>query len=125
MDVHVDASEVDRLADELIALGPEVREKIKPVVLRGAFNIQRGARERVPKSARLRGYPHTITFDITDDGMGAEIGPDKDLGQGPLGNILEYGTSEVAPKEHLNPAADEEEPRFEEWVGRVASERVL
>lgn len=125
MTVRVDASELDQLAAELVALGPEVQQKIKAVVVRGALNIQRDARDLAPQSDRLRGYPHSITFDLDDDGLAADIGPDKDRAQGPLGNILEYGTSTVAPKPHLGPALDNEVPQFEEWVAKVASEGVL
>jgi len=44
----------------------------------------------------------------------AEIGPDKLRRQGPLGNLLEYGSVHNAPHPHMIPAAEAEQPRFEQ-----------
>lgn len=125
MDVRVDASEVHRLAADLTALGPEVAAKARPVVLKGAVNVQRDARDLASGHRGLGAYPRSITFDLDDGGLSAEIGPDKELPQGPLGNIVEYGTSKNAPMPHLGPALDNEAPKFEEALADVASERVL
>ncbi|MEU4570724.1 hypothetical protein, partial [Micromonospora sp. NPDC023956] len=60
-------------------------------------------------------YPYAITYDSTETptGASADIGPDKERRQGPLGNILEYGTVKNAPIPHMGPAGAAELPRFE------------
>lgn len=74
-----------------------------------ARKVQQGARARVRGHRYLPQYPNSITYDVRG-GPGvieAEIGPDKDRPQGPLGNIIEFGTPKNAPIEHLGPALEE------------------
>jgi hypothetical protein len=62
--------------------------------------------------ARL--YPASISYDVTE-GPGvveAEIGPDKGRPQGPLGNLLEFGSAHNPPHNDGGRALDDEEPRF-------------
>jgi hypothetical protein len=86
------------------------------VVKRGAQNIKTGWQANALQSAgaHARLYPGSISYDVTE-GPGvveAEIGPDKDRVQGPLGNLLEYGTSTQAGHNDGGRALDDEEPRF-------------
>lgn len=63
----------------------------------------------------------SITFDITR-GLGsvkAEIGPDKQIGAGPLGNLIEFGSSKNAPIPGGLPAAEAQEPKFERALGEL------
>ena len=46
-------------------------------------------------SGRLPAFPKSITADVR--GLSAEIGPDKNLRQGALGNILYFGTAKTVP----------------------------
>lgn len=79
--------------------------------------IKDSARSRaagIGPHARL--YPNAITYDIlyaTAVLVRSEIGPDKDLPQGPLGTILENGSVHNPPHAHLGPAVDENEADFE------------
>ena len=70
--------------------------------------VRDDARSRIRGRKYLPAYPYSITYDVkvTADGVEGEIGPDKGRSQGPLGNIVEYGTSKNAPIPHLGPALD-------------------
>ncbi|RRQ81566.1 hypothetical protein [Streptomyces griseofuscus] len=70
--------------------------------------VRDDARNRIKGHKYLPAYPYSITYDtkVTADGIEGEIGPDKGRAQGPLGNIVEYGTSKNAPIPHLGPALD-------------------
>lgn len=69
-------------------------------------------------------YPNSITYDLHDNGdeISAEIGPDKSLTQGALGNILEFGTSKNAPIPHLGPALYANEADFVNGVLKAIDE---
>jgi hypothetical protein len=70
--------------------------------------VRDDARNRIKGHKYLPAYPYSITYDVkvTGEGIEGEIGPDKGKAQGPLGNIVEYGTSKNAPIPHLGPALD-------------------
>jgi len=118
-----DMSEVNALAEELVQSDAKVREEGKRVVKRGAMNVKRSARNAIVGSAGMghpKWYPTSIDFDLDDSGLAAEIGPREGVGkQGFLGKILEYGTATSPPHPHMNPAADEEEPRMQDAVARM------
>lgn len=89
---------------------------------KGALNIKTDAARRISGLAHAPAYPRSITFDVYPiwRGVVAEIGPDKDKRQGSLGNILEYGTVKNAPRPHLGPALEAEQPRFEAAIAALA-----
>lgn len=70
--------------------------------------VRDDARGRIAGHKYLPAYPYSITYDVklTVDGVEGEIGPDKAKPQGPLGNLIEYGSSKNAPLPHLGPALD-------------------
>jgi hypothetical protein len=74
-----------------------------------ALKIKQSAQSRIRGHAHLPQYPNSITYDITTSPTHAEaeIGPDKELGQGALGNLIEYGSRKNAPLPHMGPALDE------------------
>lgn len=94
------------------------------VVTKAALNVKTDARRRVSGLAHAPAYPRSIGFDqvhVTRTQAYTEVGPDKDKTQGPLGNILEYGTTKNAPIPHLGPAAEAEEPRFAKAMDELAA----
>ena len=109
-------SGLDELARDLHRAAKEAREAARKVVKRGAVNVKRDWRSNATRSAgrHARRYPHSIGFDITAGTAAiiAEIGPDKDLPQGPLGNLLEFGSTNNPPHNDGGRALRAEEPRF-------------
>lgn len=83
-------------------------------VQRSLLAIKTDARHRVAGHKHLPSYPNSITYETKEALFGAsgEVGPDKDLQQGPLGNIIEFGGTRSAPIPHMGPAGDAEEPKF-------------
>jgi len=117
VNVTVDASELNALAATLEGKAGGIGAEAAAVVRRGALNVKTDARRFASGLRHAPLYPRSITYDIHGDGrfgaVEAVIGPDKDLPQGALGNILEYGTSNNPPHTHLGPALDREGPNFE------------
>lgn len=119
------ASDLNDLAADLLRAAETVPDRAERVVSRGALNIKRDARARISGHPRhLPHYPSSITYDIDRAGSSvtASIGPDKDLTQGPLGNLIEYGSVNNAPIPHLAPAHDAEEPRFVAAAGDLGEQ---
>lgn len=108
------------LRDDLQHASDDAVRGAKGVVSKGALNVKRDAKAVISGHAGRHGgvyikaYPRSIGYDTTVAGtlVSSEIGPDKDKPQGPLGNLLEYGSVNNAAIPHLNPALDAEEPRF-------------
>ncbi|MCA1218698.1 hypothetical protein [Streptomyces sp. 8L] len=92
--------------------------KVKQAVTVTARKVRDSARQRVSGYAHLPAYPYSITYDVTESAAGAEaeIGPDKDRTQGPLGNLIEYGSRKNAPIPHMGPALEENADDLEKGV---------
>lgn len=105
---------LDELVSALKKAGVLAPAAARLQVQRSALAIKTDARHRVSGHAHLPAYPFSITYDtaLTLYGATAEIGPDKDRPQGPLGNIIEYGGTRSAPIPHMEPAAEAEEPKY-------------
>lgn len=122
----VDMSEVNKLAADLTAASFAVLPATEKVISVGAVKVKKDAAKRIKAAdqyGRLPAYPSSITYDTGTRGttVTAEIGPDKDRNQGPLGNVLEYGTSDTPPIPHLQPALEAEAPIVEQMLAQLAA----
>lgn len=110
----MDMSEVNELAADLILASVKALPAVRTVIEVGSYKIKDEARDTIralDNNNRLPAYPSSITYDVDVNPIGivsGEIGPDKDRPQGPLGNVLEYGTSISRPVPHLQPALENE-----------------
>lgn len=122
----VDVGEMNELAADLLHGGLITAIKGHAVVERGAFNVMTTARKLAPHGPHTPRYAQSITYDVEVElaAIVAEIGPDKDKDelQGDLGNLLEFGTSELPGQAHIGPAVDIESPNFYAWVGAISAE---
>lgn len=111
----VDGREVEDFERVLAKTAVTAIREVRGVVEKGALNIKRDAAKKITGLAHARAYPRSITYDVhvTPGSTYADIGPDKDKPQGPLGNLLEYGSVNNPPHPHMRPAADRELPKFE------------
>ena len=109
---------LDAVIDDLGKAGFRASTKIVATTKKAAGKIKDEARRNAEGMSHAPHYPRSITYDIeyTNDSVVAEIGPDKDLPQGALGNLLEFGSVNNAPHAHLGPAMDRELP---EWLRHV------
>jgi hypothetical protein len=129
--VELDMSQVKALADDLGGVGARLRPVMKATISKGALNVKNAAKQAIIDQSRgifVKQYPYSITYDLTVSAgatVTAEIGPDKDLPQGALGNLLEYGTPSKPPFPHLNPALDGEEENTVNWLAKAAEDSIF
>jgi hypothetical protein len=108
------SEEVMKLAADLAAAPARLAGAVHQVVAKGALNVKNNWRGAVSGAPHLPQFPYSITYDMTyaPGVVGAEIGPDKGKPQGPLGNIVEFGTANNAPGLQGQRALAAEDPRF-------------
>jgi hypothetical protein len=104
----VDVIGLTVVVDDLGTFAERLRVNAAKAVKVTSQKVRDDARNRIKGHKYLPAYPYSITYStkITLEGVEGEIGPDKGRAQGPLGNIIEYGTSKNAPLPHLGPALD-------------------
>jgi len=122
--IVVDTSDLAALAARYGTTLDRVFAGLEPVVEKGALNIKTDARARVRSAITgtyLPHYPQSIDYDIDSgsDWVEAEIGPNPDMLQGGMGRGVEYGSANTGPTPHLDPAYEDEQPRFEKAAGDV------
>lgn len=99
---HFDTSEIDRLAADLSAAPGRLQRRGAKVMLVAANKIKKNMREDIRQGlsnhrTHLPQLPYKVSYDHLDRlGLEYEIGIDKG-GQGDLGNVAAYGTSNNAP----------------------------
>lgn len=123
MAASFDVTEVDRLLTDLGKVDDVLKEG-RQSVSKGALNIRRNWRRRWGGHPHIPALPSAVTYDLAEFGyrVEAEIGPDKDRPQGPLGNIIEFGTSKNAPIPGGLPSLDAEAPRFEKAIEKIGED---
>lgn len=101
----------------------DASRQMAQVVTRGALNVKNDWRDNATASSgrHARHYPMTISYDVhpIPGGAHAEIGPDKSKVQGPLGNLLEFGSVHNPPHNDGGRALAAEAPRFAVQVRAV------
>jgi hypothetical protein len=124
VNVDMTASELDRLVADFGDVPKTVLPAVAGVVMKGAGNVTRTAKQLASGIAHAPHYPDSIGFDVNYKATSTEavIGPDKNRRQGALGNLLEYGSANNPPLSHLGPALDSEGPAFEHHLGDVAEQ---
>jgi hypothetical protein len=119
--MDIDFSQVDRLADDLLEVPEETRPRFRAVISKGALNIKNEMRAEAANAGHYKHFNRSISYDLTGE-FEAEIGPDKALIQGALGNILYFGTSKNAPVLDINGPLNREGPRTVDAIGDVAED---
>ena len=100
--------------------------EVDAVVTKGALNIKQDWARRWSGLAHAPAAGASINFDVyhLPGSVRAEIGADKSRRQGPLANLLEFGSKNNAPIPGGLPALDAEAPRMEKALGDLG-ERLL
>lgn len=123
MGIHVDASDVDRLAAEL-AQGPARMKAKAPKVLEvGANKVKKGMKREASGHTYLPDLPNFVSYDRVTP-MLYEIGFDK-VGQGNLANIAAFGSVNNAPVMDHTAALHRELPVILRHIGEAAEDAVL
>jgi hypothetical protein len=122
MDVQVTG--LRELIVELAKAERAVPQQVREVVQKGALNIKRDWQQRWAGLSHAPSLAAAVSYDtrLAGAGASAEIGPDKGKAQGALGNLLEFGSVNNAPRPGGLPALQAEEPRFEKAMGDIIDE---
>lgn len=115
-------SEIRDLAVDLEKKAWRAIPEVAAVVKKGAQNIKESYVSDAASSGTTKHFSSAINYDINKGGLEAEIGPDKDKPQGPLGNILYFGTSDTAAVLDFDGPPREEEPRFHRAIEDVVGD---
>ncbi len=126
MSVEWEVHGLEELISAVEGAPAKLAKLVGPVVTKGALNIKNDWRRRWSGIGHAPAVPYSITYDIKALGsrLEAEIGPDKSRRQGALGNILEFGTVNNAPRPGGLPALQAEEPKFVQNISELP-EKVL
>lgn len=122
MSMEFDTSEVLELAADLGRIAGKTVPALLAATEKSAAAVERGMRAEASGHAHSPHFPNSITHDVKAHfgGIEAEIGPDKGLTQGALGNILYFGTSKNGPVLNINGPLDAESPKFQKAVEDAA-----
>lgn len=94
-----DIEGLNELVRDLTEAPGKVQRRAPLVITEGARMVQTKWRQEAGFSRHAPYYPASITFELRWKGsaLEAEIGPDKALPQGALGNLIEYGSANNPP----------------------------
>lgn len=112
--------------DELVVALETAQKMLDPgvraVVEKGALNVKKDWQARWSGLGHAPALAAAVTYDVTYGfgGIRAQVGPDKGRRQGALGNLLEFGSVNNAPRPGGLPALAAEAPRFEKALADLA-----
>jgi hypothetical protein len=125
--IRVEHRAFEGFADDLEDAAERALPEARKVVARGALQIKNDARRRIGRPRHAPAYPASISYDspvTVGYEVSAKVGPDKSRRQGALGNLLEFGSVNSAPKPHIIPAVYAELPKFERALEDIAERLV-
>lgn len=127
--ITVDASQLNTLSANLGQVPAASGKYFRAAVEVTARNTRDTARENATGMAHAPAFPHSITYDIEGSGnratgsnLRADIGPDKDLPQGSLGNLIEFGSVNNPPQGIMHGALQANEADFERGIERATDD---
>lgn len=118
--IHVDTSELNRLAVDLGEAAVKVGNRAQVVVRRTALAVEADAKAFAPvDTGNLRNsIGHSDLRAVTQTGvLEVEIGPTAHYG-----HFVEFGTSRNAPAAYMGPALDRQTPGFVAAMEQLAAE---
>lgn len=131
-DASIDFSELRVFAADLTHAADDVAMKAPGVIAKGAVNIKAQLREEMGRSKSFGKLAPSIGYDLTDDGLEAQIGPKKRAGAGPTkagtgANIAYFGGANGGGGTVPDPqgALEAESPRFEAALAALVDEAGL
>lgn len=122
----IDLTEVNAYIAELDRVPADMYDEVVKVGEKGALNIKKDWQQAWSGHSYIGPLSRAVSYDRRATGTSVEweIGPDKGRAQGPLGNVIEFGTVNNPPIPGGLPALDREAPRTERALADVLG-RVL
>lgn len=120
-----DFHELDRLAADLASAPDKAGPFIRKAVEVTSRKIKDDWKKNTAGLKHAPAFPRSISYDITTfEGFGAsvikaEIGPDKSRPQGALGNLLEFGSTNNAPRGDGHGALQKNQGDFESGLAKA------
>ena len=121
-----DFSDLTKLAADLGEVPKTAGPFINSAIQRTSGNIKKAAQKTAGRgNKRWKSLPSAIDYELTvEAGIGgssitSEVGYNKDLDPGKLGNVREYGTPRVPPHNDLLNALHENEKDFEHGLSEA------
>lgn len=127
MNISFDSPELERLFNDLHAAPVKVMAGLAATTSKAALKVKTEAARNAPlRKGHARAYPKSITYTLETDShsVSAEIGPDKDLPQGALGNLIEFGSVHNPAEPSLIPAWEAESEIYVGFVGLVGEQAI-
>jgi hypothetical protein len=123
----VDNSDLSRLAADVGRLPGEARPFLRQAAGITARKIQRSWRDEASGIPHAPYFPASITHEVRSSNspiapIEAEIGPDKNLPQGALGNLIEYGSVNNPAQGLGHGALQRNEGDFERGIDRAVAD---
>jgi len=128
--VHLDATEVLALAEDLDGAKGRFEKSAVKIMRRGAVKVKAGMRKDFSGHRYAPRVGLSVNYDFWHTPgrrVGFEVGPDKSIPglQGALGNILAFGTINNLPVVDKDAAMRHELPVLTQYLGRAAEQAVL
>lgn len=139
-DFRVDAQEFDKLRADVTFFPQDAMPIFRRAAVETGREVRDTARENAAGMAHAPMFPRSITHGFAGDSHGGgvvgafvgssfgqydievEIGPDKDLPQGALGNLIEFGSVNNAPMGIMHGALQAHEADWEKAVDKATDE---
>ena len=131
--VKIEVDVARELAVDMRNVEPLLARRLKPAVSKGAQNIKQDLAGKMRESRSFGVVAQAISYDLDDDGYGAEIGPEKGA-PGSLANIAYFGATGYlyGKTRHVNPgggtvedpveALNREESAFADALADIAAD---
>lgn len=107
-----DVTELRKLARDLRTTAALAPMRARVAVRKATFDIQRIAQSMVP--VRTGNLKNSIGVEFENDGFTSLVGPTANYGA-----YVEYGTSKMAARPYMNPAAARVEPGFLKAMSQI------
>lgn len=82
MSAHIDDSELEAFAQELETAASQVKQAVRPTLSKAGMNVKNAYQAQAGAAHRLRFIKPSISYDLIDDGLSVEIGPDRQRSPG-------------------------------------------
>ena len=121
--VEFDTSELREFGTELGKVPIRVAVGVRPAVKKAGTNIKQQLRDEMAQSGHFGQAAKSIGFDVTDGGLGVEVGPSRGR-PGSIANIAYFGGRNGGGGTVPDPrgALEAEAPRFEKALTDLVGE---